>query len=328
MKRIKLYEADDRMVSLIRDNYNVLQAMGAFGINLGFGDKTVRQVCEAQQVDTYTFLLVVNYIINGYRHQGPDESVSVSTLMHYLRASHEYFLGFQLPFVRRSLEEAFGEDRRMQVPVLRLYDAYARAVLTHMKYEEKTLFPYVERLLAGKMTEGYDAVTFSRRHGDTTAALQEMKSIIVRYIPTNVMTNNRLMAALYHLYNIEEGLQLHANVEDDIFVPAISHLEQRLEASSTSPQGGRAESSPLGGIRGGLSPKADTLSEREKEVIVCLAQGMANKEIADRLFISINTVTTHRRNIARKLDIHSPAGLTVYAIVNNLLDISNVATNV
>ena len=315
MKRIKLYEADDRMVSLIRDNYNVLQAMGAFGINLGFGDKTVRQVCEAQQVDTYTFLLVVNYIINGYRHQGPDESVSVSTLMHYLRASHEFFLGFQLPLVRRSLEEAFSEDRRMQVPVLRLYDAYARAVLTHMKYEEKTLFPYVERLLTGEKMTGYDAVTFSKRHGDTTAQLQEMKSIIVRYIPTNVLANNKLMAALYHLYNIEEWLQLHANVEDDIFVPAIRHMEQKVEQQSVP-------SHPLETISS--SPRAGALSEREKEVIVCLAQGMANKEIADRLFISVNTVTTHRRNIARKLDIHSPAGLTVYAIVNNLLEISSV----
>lgn len=313
---MKLYEADDRMVSLIRDNYNVLQAMGAFGINLGFGDRTVRQVCEAQGVDTYTFLLVVNYIINGYRHQGPDESVSVSTLMHYLRASHEFFLGFQLPFVRRSLEEAFSEDRRMQVPVLRLYDAYARAVVTHMKYEEKTLFPYVERLLAGEKAAGYDAVTFSKRHGDTTAQLQEMKSIIVRYIPTNVLANNKLMAALYHLYNIEEWLQLHANVEDDIFVPAISHLEQKVEQQSVP-------SLPVETLS--AFPSADTLSEREKEVIVCLAQGMANKEIADRLFISVNTVTTHRRNIARKLDIHSPAGLTVYAIVNNLLDISGVA---
>ena len=69
---------------------------------------------------------------------------------------------------------------------------------------------------------------------------------------------------------------------------------------------------------------ADNLSEREKEVIISLVQGMTNKEIADHLCISINTVITHRRNIARKLQIHSPAGLTIYAIVNNLVDISTV----
>ena len=73
------------------------------------------------------------------------------------------------------------------------------------------------------------------------------------------------------------------------------------------------------------TPMSDEqLSDREKDVIVALVQGMTNKEIADHLFISINTVITHRRNIARKLQIHSPAGLTIYAIVNNLVDISTV----
>jgi regulator of cell morphogenesis and NO signaling len=74
----------------------------------------------------------------------------------------------------------------------------------------------------------------------------------------------------------------------------------------------------------GASQNADTLSDREKDVIVALVQGMSNKEIADHLCISINTVITHRRNIARKLQIHSPAGLTIYAIINGLVDISSV----
>jgi DNA-binding NarL/FixJ family response regulator len=66
------------------------------------------------------------------------------------------------------------------------------------------------------------------------------------------------------------------------------------------------------------------LSEREKDVIVCVVKGMTNKAIADKLFISINTVTTHRRNIAKKLNIHSSAGLTIYAIMNKLVDIKEV----
>ena len=53
MKNHKMYEADDKMINLISDNYNLLQAFGSFGINLGFGDKTVREVCESQDVDTY-----------------------------------------------------------------------------------------------------------------------------------------------------------------------------------------------------------------------------------------------------------------------------------
>ncbi len=66
------------------------------------------------------------------------------------------------------------------------------------------------------------------------------------------------------------------------------------------------------------------LSDREKEILIGVVKGMINKEIADYHNISINTVITHRRNIARKLDIHSPAGLTVYAILNKLVSIEDL----
>lgn len=62
------------------------------------------------------------------------------------------------------------------------------------------------------------------------------------------------------------------------------------------------------------------LSQREKEVLVLLAQGMQNKEIADHLFISVHTVMSHRKNIIAKTGIRSVAGLTVFAMVNKLID--------
>ena len=317
MKKMKLYEADDKMMSLIRDNYNVLQALGAFGINLGFGDKTVHEVCAAQHVDTHTFLMVVNFIINGYRHQGPDEHISVPTLMLYLRASHEYFLGFQLPFIRRELEDALSDDDRMRHLILRIYDEYARAILQHMKYEERTLFPYVEALLAGRKLQDYDVDTFSKHHSDTTSKLLELKSIIIKYLPSNELTNNKLTATLYDIYNNEEWLKLHSNVEDEIFIPAIRELERQTRQPDEV-------SAKLTHMISKTHEGSSALSEREKEVIICLVQGLSNKEIAEQLFISLNTVLTHRRNIARKLQIHSPAGLTIFAIVNNLIDITKV----
>lgn len=68
----------------------------------------------------------------------------------------------------------------------------------------------------------------------------------------------------------------------------------------------------------------DALSQREKEILGYVVKGMTNKEIAEKLYISVHTVITHRRNITRKLQIHSAAGLTIYAIVNKLVDISEV----
>ncbi|MFW5584856.1 MAG: response regulator transcription factor [Bacteroidales bacterium] len=66
------------------------------------------------------------------------------------------------------------------------------------------------------------------------------------------------------------------------------------------------------------------MSEREKEIVHYAVCGLTNKEIAARLYISFNTVLTHRKNISRKLDIHSLAGLTIYAIANGIVDIDEV----
>ncbi len=68
----------------------------------------------------------------------------------------------------------------------------------------------------------------------------------------------------------------------------------------------------------------DLLSHREKEIVVCVIKGLTNKEIAEQLFISIHTVITHRKNISKKLQIHSVAGLTIYAIVNKLVELNDV----
>ena len=311
-----MYEVSDKMISLIRDNYNLLQSLGSFGISLGFGDKTVKQVCDDQNVDTNTFLAVVNFTINGYREMDDVSRLSVPTLLQYLKASHDYFIGFQLPFIRKELVDALDENDNLARLILKLYDEYSRSVAQHMKYEEKTVFPYVESLIAGKPMANYAIDMYSKHHGQESMKLRELKSIIIKYFPGDSLRNNQLSATLYDIYNNEEWLALHAEVEDKIFIPAIKYLEDKSRQSDVSAK--------ISSMIGKNQEGADALGEREKDVIVALVQGMSNKEIAEHLCISVNTVITHRRNIARKLQIHSPAGLTIYAIVNNLIDISAV----
>ncbi len=317
MKNQKMYEPDDKMISLIRDNYNLLQSLGSFGISLGFGDKTVSQVCDEQNVDTYTFLAVVNFTINGFRDFDDAGKLSVPTLLQYLKASHAYFLDFQLPFIRKELVQALDEKDNLARLILKLYDEYARSITAHMRYEEKTVFPYVETLLTSKKPlGGFTIDMYSKHHGQESLKLRELKSIIIKYLPSDGLHNNQLSATLYDIYNNEEWLALHAEVEERIFMPAIKRLEEKSKQSDVTAKISDMISKNQDGV--------DNLGEREKEVIVSLVQGMTNKEIADHLCISVNTVITHRRNIARKLQIHSPAGLTIYAIVNNLVDISSV----
>ena len=317
MKNLKMYEPSDKMITLIKDNYSILQALGSFGINLGFGDKTVSETCEMNGVDTYTFLAVVNAQLNDITNYEDDEQISVPTLLHYLKASHTYYLDFQLPFIRRELQESISENDPLGMLIMKLYEGYAQEIRRHMKYEEKTLFPYVESLLEGHPMSDYNIETFSKHHDQTDKTLRELKLMIIKYLPADNLRNNQLTATLYDIYNNEEWLRQHAEVEDHIFTPAIKRLERLTKQDDVS----KNISSMV--FKGGQD-NSEALSDREKDVIIGVVQGMLNKEIADRLCISVNTVITHRRNIARKLQIHSPAGLTIYAIVNGLVDITSV----
>ncbi len=260
---------------------------------------------------------MVNYTINGYGDFEADEQLSVPTLLHYLEASHAYFLDFQLPYIRRELQESLDESESLAKLILRFYDEYAHEIRRHMKYEQKTLFPYVQSLIEGHPANDYNVETFSKHHGATDKKLRELKLLIIKYLPQDGLHNNQLTATLHDIYENEVWLRQHAEVEDRIFTPAIKRLELLTKQEDVS----KNITSMV--FRSGQD-NSEALSDREREVIIGVVQGMSNKEIADHLCISVNTVITHRRNIARKLQIHSPAGLTIYAIVNGFVDISSV----
>lgn len=294
------YSGDDRMCELVCDRYFVLQVMSRFGIALGFGDKSIAEVCTDNGVDTGTFLAVVNLVVEKGDPAALAEQVSVRALTDYLHNSHSYFLGFRLPSIRRKLIEAVDCSLSdVSFAIMRFFDEYVAEVHKHMDYEEKTVFPYVESLLAGEPT-AYSMDTFRRHHDQVESKLRELKNIIIKYYPSG--GTNELNGVLFDIFTCERELASHNAVEDQIFIPAV----ERLAAAGT------------------VVPRQEALSAREKEIIVCIVKGMTNKQIADVLCISTHTVITHRRNIVSKLQIHSAAGLTIYAIVNKLVELSEI----
>lgn len=295
------YTGDNRMCDLVCDRYPVLQVMSRFGISLGFGDKTIAEVCEENKVDATTFLAVVNLLMNFGNGAELAEGVSVRSLTDYLHNSHGYFLEFRLPAIRRKLIEAVDCSLSdVSFAIMRYFDEYVAEVNKHMAYEEQTVFPYVESLLAGEKNDSYSMDVFRRRHDQVETRLRELKNIIIKYYPAG--GTNELNGVLFDIFTCEQELATHNAVEDEIFIPAVERL---------------AAVSPCG-------VKSEPLSAREKEIIVCVVKGLTNKQIADTLYISPHTVITHRRNIAAKLQIHSAAGLTIYAIVNKLVELSEI----
>lgn len=304
------FDANDTLRSLINRYPKLLMVLRRFRISLGFGNATVGEVCGKEGVDASTFLAVANYLCTGKKDNG---AIDLHSLMEYLRNSHDYFLGFALPSIRRKLLEALpvAQPDSVSLLILRYFDDYVEEVKVHMDYENRSVFPYVDALLAGNLTSGFDIAKFEASHAPLAPKLRELKEIFVSHY--QVSGNEDLLnSVLYDIITCERDLLTHCAVEDNIFVPAVEHLELMVKPVEIDVRKSDRVSSD------------NELTPREREIVACIARGLSTKEVADRLNLSAHTVSTHRRNINCKLDMHSASAITLYAIMNGIIDISEV----
>lgn len=203
--------------------------MSRFGIALGFGDKNIGEVCRMNNVDTNTFLTVVNYLSDTSQKTQPvpSENLSLESLMNYLHNSHDYFLKFRLPQIRAKLLEAISNSSEdVAFVIRRFFDEYAEEVNKHMLYEEKTVFPYVRSILKGNKKQKYNISIFMKRHDQIELKITELKNILIKYYPG--ASNNMLNSVLFDIFSTEEDLASHNHIEDYLFIPAILELEKTL----------------------------------------------------------------------------------------------------
>lgn len=230
MHKLGKYKATDSMSDLISENYRMLLVMSRFGISLGFGDRNIGEVCRAHQVDTDTFLVVVNMLLEEGAEPVNPSRVSLEALMTYLHNSHDYFLQFRLPGIRTKLVEIVGPDNNdLSKAIIGYFDEYVAEVSRHMQYEEDTVFPYVRELIAGKKREGYNIHIFEKQHDQVEARLTEFKQIMIKYYPAK--NTNEINGVLFDIFNCEHDLASHNAVEDYLFVPAIAALEEKIPAN-------------------------------------------------------------------------------------------------
>ena len=284
-----IYRDIDKMSELLSHDRRAMQIVSRFGIPMGVGEKTIEAVCRDYGIHTPTFLAIVNI------EQKQADDIDLPTLQMYLRNAHAYFLEFLLPRLRRQLIEAIGPtDTTNQIPllILRYFDEYVQEIRTHIQHEDE-----------GRL----EVHATDDQH--ITQKLHELVNLIIKYYPAHSaypFANELMTTVLLGIYQTEEELKAHCAIEDEILRPALTKQKDRLSSRKS-----KAEDQKL----------QEELSEREKDVLKLVVQGMINKEIADHLHLSLHTVLSHRKNIARKLNIHSTAGLTIYAIVNRLVDI-------
>ena len=299
-----------KMADLLDSSVNIPGVFNRMGLQYGFGDASVEETCRKAGIDPGAFLLICKaYALDGYRPSREEmEEADLNDVVKYLRLSHKYYLESALKTLGDSLEAMSHPcDERSRSLLRKFFGDYREELSRHFAYEEENVFPYVESFLSGGPDCRFTADEFTDTHESAEEKLEDLKSLVVKYMPASC-DQRQAQLSVFYLYTLGKDIEKHIILEDTILAPMLAPRDRSLLES-------RRESDPA---------TEDPLSAREKEILVCVAKGMLNKEIADQLNLSIYTVITHRKNITRKTGIKTVAGLTVYALLNNLIDMNSV----
>jgi len=234
-----IYNEDSRMSDLIHGNYLLLPVMNRFGVRLGFGDKTVGELCNESAIDLDFFLAIINTFNNhDYFPEEELRSFSAFLIVEYLKKSHHDFLKSRLPKIERLLttliENSGSEDLKI---IQSFYKKYKTDLVSHIKDEEDNTFPYVLQLQkfqdsgTKKLPEGllnYNIHSFEKEHSNVDEKLFDLKNIIIKYLPPqyNDIDCNEF---LFEIFEFERDLTDHARIEDNILVPKVMAMEKLLK---------------------------------------------------------------------------------------------------
>lgn len=225
---------DFPMVGLVNEEFNILPILSRFSIPLGFGSKTIAEVCNEAGIDIETFLLIVNFSLSGTIPSAGHSLKQAIGIVDFLHNSHEYFLGYKFPHIRANLVSSLDDDHSDINPaIIQFFDEYVEHVRNHFDYEEKNVWPYIRSLASpGKkeVSTGYSIETFRSNHEQTGEKLADLKNIILRYYTTSMP--NRMYDALVDIFNCEADLNSHHDIENLILVPMVEAIEGKKKAAS------------------------------------------------------------------------------------------------
>ncbi|WP_298062392.1 hemerythrin domain-containing protein [uncultured Rikenella sp.] len=226
-----LFSERMKMADLIHANYRLLFVLPRFGIQLGFGDKSIGEVCLMHGISTRLFLLVCNiYTFDDFLPDASElHSFTAEDLTDYLHNSHADYTREQIPEIRRQVLALIGCCEAKNGRILeRFFDDYNREVTRHFNYEETVVFPYIHNLSEGeKSDEGYSIGQFEKNHSNIEEKLGDLKNILIKYLP-DMCPGSARNKLLLDLYLLEDDLNKHSLIEDRILVPLVEQLEERM----------------------------------------------------------------------------------------------------
>lgn len=230
-----------KMAEVIHLNYQLLQIISRFGITLGFGEKTIAQVCHDHDIDVNFFLEILNsYHHKDYFPKKQLQGFSVKLIIEYLRKSHDHYLHTKIPHIEQLLRQLAGSFPVQDAATFRLIDTffteYKNELMDHIRREEDKVYPYVYAVEAAftqqdphpeivSKIRAYSMDDFEEEHDNVEDKLYDLKNILIKYLPLPVDAN-LCHAVLVELFRLEADLNDHARIEDKVLVPKVKEMEK------------------------------------------------------------------------------------------------------
>jgi regulator of cell morphogenesis and NO signaling len=238
---MKLFDKSTRMAKVIHSNYLLLPVINRFGIQLGFKDKTIEEICSEKGLEIDFFLAILNAFNDpDYFPESELRSFSSKYIVDYLRKSHQYFIKTSLPKIEQLLDRLVKSSDSDDLKVIQtFYNKYKDELIEHINDEEENTFPYVLELqeVYDKKVDPvprhiayYSIQSFEKEHTNVDEKLFDLKNIIIKFLEPNY-GDRECNEFLFELFQFERDLTDHARIEDQILVPKVMGIEDDIRTA-------------------------------------------------------------------------------------------------
>ncbi len=278
------------MADVLARHNELIPVLNRFGIRIGVGEKTVQEICLEHHLNPDLILTVLNvYLDDTYLPESSLTLFDAEPIADYFRHTVENYLHALVPNIEVHLNAliATAGTENKELGMLRML---------FLKFKER-MTNYLQK-----------NAEYSDDFPDDL--LHDLKNILIKHLSVE-HNQNLSYAVIFSLHSFEKDLAAHNRLRNKVLKPKLNELDsygiQQLQENISNEHDHQKEESD------------HQLTNRETEILRLIVKGYLNKEIADELNISHNTVLTHRKNIITKTGIKTVSGLTFYCIRKGLI---------
>ena len=313
-----------KLADIILENETLIPILSRFGIHLGIKDKSIKDICKETAIQKDLLICVIKTLVDP--HFNPTETLqtfSVLQLVDYLKKENQYFLK-ELEIISIHIDDliCLSDSKNNNLLLLKkIFSEYKQEMNLFFQQKEEQLFPHIISIYE----EYYSPIIQNKGKNkkllfpDNEAELlskklSNIKLLIIKDI-NGEYEEEMLFSVLLSLSKLEKEINVQKKIENHLLKTIVSEMEESILKAQKRHKSKTQQNTYISIS----SEKENILTPREIDVLKLAAQGYINKEIAEKLQISLHTVISHRKNIAEKLSIKNISGLTVYAMMNGLI---------